>query len=131
MSITKPSPIKISEWEKSKCSCCGKIDMFYNPITKENYTRSEIEDIIMLEKESVEIVDWEAVYNAVWWIVQSKTYRVINGVTIDIMTAGVIVTVWEALGESNKEKLKKEFEEHGIGTVGNVCWTVYGRAKAR
>ena len=119
---------KPSEWEISKCSCCGLIDMYYNPVTKENYTLSEIEDIIELQKESEQITTFKAVLDTLFWIVQAFNYRVINGILIDVQTANTILSVHNAVNDENKAKLETIFNKHGIEAIGSICWKMITKA---
>lgn len=51
-------------------------------------------------------------------IIDSYSYKEIEGTIIDAQTANVIITVYEALGEENKQK----FIFHNISTMANIAW---------
>lgn len=51
-------------------------------------------------------------------IIGSHSYKEIEGTIIDVQTANAIITVYEALGEENKQK----FTSHNISTMANIAW---------
>lgn len=60
-------------------------------------------------------------------IVNSSSYKEIDGVIIDIQTAKLIVTIY---GKLNDE-LKKNFTSYSIPKMADIAWRLYEKQQSR
>ena len=68
--------------------------------------------------------DVDALVDAIRTVADSKAYAKVNGTMVDLFSASAIISVYDALNESNRAKYAAIGLKRGIGAMASIAFSL-------